>query len=253
MQVVMSHHPRPIPRGTQVSKASAEIPASELRKIVSKISAGRGASIHLCAIAFALAADTPHPEKAKLEQAFDVQIHHLEIAHEIIAGTTDPDGLDPDHILWVRKALHNSDLPTKNLKVFAKLAAAFRGVMECPIEDRFEQTLKVYTYDIPEAAKNVTEVIRIIWTQLDTDRLTRGSELGQLRASLDQSVGDILRVANHVRMISLNAAVEAARAGDAGRGFAVIASEIKLLSEKIKSSSDEAEAFIADLRRLKAL
>ena len=50
-----------------------------------------------------------------------------------------------------------------------------------------------------------------------------------------------------VRLISLNAAVEAARAGDAGRGFSVIAQEIKALSEKAEVAGKEVQSGINNI------
>ena len=49
--------------------------------------------------------------------------------------------------------------------------------------------------------------------------------------------GEIETIAKTIRMISLNARVEAARAGDAGRAFGVIAAEIKSLSEQTEAAS----------------
>ncbi|MEM6944618.1 MAG: methyl-accepting chemotaxis protein [Pseudomonadota bacterium] len=58
---------------------------------------------------------------------------------------------------------------------------------------------------------------------------------GQAREAVDR----IDTISRTVRLIALNAAVEAARAGDAGRGFSVIAQEIKSLSEATKAASGD--------------
>ncbi|MEM1302210.1 MAG: methyl-accepting chemotaxis protein [Pseudomonadota bacterium] len=61
----------------------------------------------------------------------------------------------------------------------------------------------------------------------------------QARASAEEAVDRIHHISRTVRLIALNAAVEAARAGDAGRGFTVIAQEIKSLSEATEAASGD--------------
>ncbi|HBK54199.1 MAG TPA: chemotaxis protein, partial [Syntrophomonas wolfei] len=46
-------------------------------------------------------------------------------------------------------------------------------------------------------------------------------------------------VANQTKMLGMNAAIEAARAGDLGKGFGVVAGEIRKLSDQSKQTADE--------------
>src|SRR6476659_1618376 len=108
-----------------------------------------------------------------------------------------------------------------------------------------------------ELSTSVTEIgRRVKESSKIADNAVRQAEqndgrIGKLSHAAQQ-IGDVVKlitaIAEQTNLLALNATIEAARAGEAGRGFAVVASEVKTLASQTAKATDEISSHIAGMQ-----
>ena len=92
------------------------------------------------------------------------------------------------------------------------------------------------------------DMMRSVYEQSEGLR-AQMDELGEHAKGIGAIMGVITDIADQTNLLALNAAIEAARAGEAGRGFAVVADEVRKLAEKTMDATHEVGDYIKSIQQ----
>ncbi|NOI60254.1 methyl-accepting chemotaxis protein [Vibrio coralliilyticus] len=135
----------------------------------------------------------------------------------------------------IATAIHEMSATAAEVASHAELTANASQGSSSACEDG-QQVIEKNRQAIVELADQVSAASGII------------SELESNTQSINQILSTIREIAEQTNLLALNAAIEAARAGEQGRGFAVVADEVRVLSQRTHGSTEEIRSMIETLQ-----
>lgn len=220
------------------------------RNLIDKIAYSRARCVRIALLSQQLYRPDPDGVETQADRAGYLLVLKETLSHVQNVATILDKGIDPDGKIdlalcrWVNSiAVEHPDI----LALIKDMIALSQKLITAAEQDptKLGQHLRKFNdFRKGPFIDTVGQFCDALWSDIDRERCEEIARAQKSGEALEGALKKLEGIGKHVRLVSLNASVEAARVGDAGRGLGVISVEFKKLAEEIQEISSSARTDI---------
>lgn len=211
------------------------------RALMDQITLTRTIALQLSMRVMTIVASPSEVERARaIREYSEFQEQYLATVALLFGKTSLDTDLTAEKVEWIREIANQNENERSKFLTCSEKVKSTGLRLQSGDTLSFKDATQFYDSIFPATFDCMKQIIETLWEDLDIKK----GDIEGARQTLVSAFSEIRKISTSVRLTAINASVEAARAGDAGRGFSVIASEVKSHAEGIQTATINAQNVI---------